>query len=74
MGINPLLRVHDKTEEEWNVKLVILSLITGAAVGIIFALFKLPIPAPPALSGIAGIVGIYIGYQLYQWALSHFIR
>ncbi|MDN4524748.1 XapX domain-containing protein [Fictibacillus fluitans] len=55
-------------------KLVMLSLITGAAVGIIFALFKLPIPAPPALSGIAGIIGIYIGYQLYQWALSHFIR
>jgi hypothetical protein len=53
MRINPPLSAQARTEEEWNVKLVILSLITGAAVG---------------------IIGIYIGYQLYQWALSHFIR
>lgn len=46
-------------------KIVALSLITGFLVGFIFALFKLPIPAPPALAGISGIVGIYLGFQLF---------
>jgi len=46
-------------------KELILSLGTGAVVGFVFALFKLPIPAPPALQGILGIVGIFLGYQLY---------
>ncbi|MDN4071540.1 MULTISPECIES: XapX domain-containing protein [Fictibacillus] len=55
-------------------KLVVLALITGAAVGLVFALFKLPIPAPPALSGIAGIVGIYLGYKMYTWLFSFFIK
>ncbi|MCK6259259.1 XapX domain-containing protein [Fictibacillus sp. WQ 8-8] len=55
-------------------KLVILALITGAAVGIVFAMLKLPIPAPPALSGIAGIVGIYLGYKIYLWAFSLFMK
>ncbi|UII55781.1 DUF1427 family protein [Cytobacillus spongiae] len=47
-------------------KLVLLSLITGFAVGFIFALFKLPIPAPPALAGITGIVGIYLGFKAFE--------
>ncbi|WP_041580800.1 XapX domain-containing protein [Bacillus sp. 1NLA3E] len=46
-------------------KIVLLSLVTGFFVGFIFALFKLPIPAPPALAGITGIVGIYLGFQLF---------
>ncbi|AGK56076.1 hypothetical protein B1NLA3E_21690 [Bacillus sp. 1NLA3E] len=40
-------------------------MVTGFFVGFIFALFKLPIPAPPALAGITGIVGIYLGFQLF---------
>ncbi len=43
----------------------ILSLLTGGVVGFIFAFLKLPIPAPPALTGILGIVGIYLGYKLF---------
>jgi XapX domain-containing protein len=46
-------------------KLVVLSLITGFLVGFIFALFKLPIPAPPALAGVVGIIGIYLGFQVF---------
>lgn len=42
----------------------ILSLLTGFMVGIVFGLFKLPIPAPNILSGILGIVGIFVGYKL----------
>ncbi|WP_017725949.1 XapX domain-containing protein [Halalkalibacterium ligniniphilum] len=46
---------------------MLLALAAGLIVGFIFALVKLPIPAPPALPGILGIVGIYLGYKLYEW-------
>ncbi|WP_077623481.1 XapX domain-containing protein [Sediminibacillus massiliensis] len=55
-------------------KEVILSLLTGAVVGFIFAWGKLPIPAPPALAGIMGIVGIYIGFKLFLWIGPFFQR
>ncbi len=48
-------------------KEILLALLTGLIVGFIFALFKLPIPAPPAVAGVAGIVGIYIGFKVYLW-------
>lgn len=47
----------------------LLSLATGVLVGIVFALVKLPIPAPPVLSGVISIAGITIGY----WIVSKFI-
>ncbi|BBW97909.1 XapX domain-containing protein [Geobacillus icigianus] len=48
-------------------KEIVLSLVTGMVVGFLFTLFRLPIPAPPALAGIAGIVGVYLGMRLFQW-------
>ena len=51
---------------------VLLSLGTGALVGLIFSLLKLPLPAPPVVAGIAGIVGIYIGSVGYQWLIERF--
>ncbi|CAG9620093.1 XapX domain-containing protein [Sutcliffiella rhizosphaerae] len=45
----------------------LLALATGMVVGFLFALFRLPIPAPPVFSGIVGIVGIYLGYRLFMW-------
>ncbi|MFT4415347.1 XapX domain-containing protein [Fredinandcohnia humi] len=48
-------------------KEVLLALLTGVIVGFLFALFKLPIPAPPALAGVTGIVGVYLGFKLFQW-------
>jgi XapX domain-containing protein len=42
------------------------SLLTGLAVGIIFSLLKFPIPAPNNLSGILGIVGIFLGMLVIQ--------
>ena len=47
-------------------KEVLLSFITGFVVGLIFSAFKLPIPAPPTLAGIMGIVGIFVGYLLWN--------
>ncbi len=40
------------------------ALAVGVIVGFIFSRLGLPIPAPPALAGLLGIVGIYLGYRL----------
>jgi XapX domain-containing protein len=58
--------------EEDKMKEVILSLLTGMIVGFLFALLRLPIPAPPALAGVTGIVGIYLGVKLFQWLAPFF--
>jgi XapX domain-containing protein len=44
-----------------------LSVLAGLIVGVVFAAIRLPIPAPPTLSGILGIVGLYLGYQAFHW-------
>jgi len=44
--------------------LIIKSILTGATVGLIFGLLKLPIPAPSALAGVLGVAGIYIGFVI----------
>lgn len=43
------------------VKEIALALLAGVIVGFIFKLIRLPLPAPPVLAGIMGIVGIYLG-------------
>lgn len=57
-----------------DIKVTILALITGFAAGFVFALFKLPIPAPPAFPGIAGIIGIFLGYKVLHWIYPLFIK
>ncbi len=47
-----------------RVKEILLTTLTGAGVGVIFALFKLPVPAPPVFAGVMGIVGLWLGYGL----------
>lgn len=42
------------------------ALFTGLLTGALFAFLRIPIPAPPELPGIMGIVGIYLGYKLIQ--------
>ncbi|SIR97138.1 XapX domain-containing protein [Natronorubrum thiooxidans] len=49
-----------------NLELILLGLLTGTLTGAFFALFDVPIPAPPELPGLMGIVGIYLGYKLVQ--------
>ena len=51
---------------------ILLALFAGALVGIVFSMIKLPLPAPPVLSGIAGIVGIYLGGSGYHWIVERF--
>jgi XapX domain-containing protein len=42
------------------------SLGTGLLVGLIFAIIKLPIPAPPVIPAVFGIFGITLGYLIFQ--------
>lgn len=53
-------------------KELILSLVAGLAVGIIFKFLKLPLPAPPVLAGVLGIVGVYLGGVLGDWIINLF--
>lgn len=43
-----------------------LALLTGLLAGGTFAFFRVPIPAPPTISGLLGIVGIYLGFKLVE--------
>ena len=43
---------------------VIKSVGTGIICGFIFGFAKLPIPAPTVFAGIAGIIGIWLGFVL----------
>ncbi|MBF7081490.1 DUF1427 family protein [Desulfallas sp. Bu1-1] len=50
---------------------IILTTLAGFVIGLIFARFKLPVPAPPTLAGVMGIVGLFLGYwaatRLFGW-------
>ncbi|OOF33041.1 XapX domain-containing protein [Salinivibrio costicola] len=51
---------------------VLLAVVAGFLVGVLFSVIKLPIPAPPVLSGVMGIVGVYLGGIGYQWIIERF--
>ncbi|WP_338324523.1 XapX domain-containing protein [Anaerobacillus alkaliphilus] len=45
---------------------IFIALVAGLIVGFIFTFLRLPIPAPPVLSEIMGIIGIFLGYKAFQ--------
>lgn len=47
--------------------LVLKALVVGIVFGLITSSFKLPIPAPPSFVGVAGIIGIWIGYMIFSF-------
>jgi XapX domain-containing protein len=49
-----------------NLAIPIFALLTGLLTGTIFAAVEAPIPAPPNVAGVLGIVGIYLGYVLVE--------
>ena len=51
-------------------KEILLSIITGFGCGIVFAAFKLPVPAPPVFAGVAGIIGLWLGYDVITKFMS----
>nr|WP_241391723.1 XapX domain-containing protein [Yersinia frederiksenii]ULG19848.1 XapX domain protein [Yersinia frederiksenii] len=52
----------------------ILATVAGLFVGIIFTLIKLPIPAPPYLPGVMGVVGVYLGSVIGSFLLTSLFR
>ncbi len=46
---------------------LVLALLTGFFAGALFSVIQIPIPAPPNLPGILGIVGIFLGYKSIEW-------
>lgn len=50
-----------------STQLTVLALLTGLVTGALFRFLNIPIPAPPELPGIMGIVGIYAGYKLIEY-------
>ena len=40
---------------------ILLSGVTGAALGAVFQLLHLPVPAPTVLAGAVGVVGVTLG-------------
>lgn len=49
---------------------IALSVLTGFGCGVVFAAFKLPVPAPPVFAGVAGIVGLWAGYAILMKVIS----
>lgn len=49
---------------------ILLSTITGFGCGLVFAIFKLPVPAPPVFAGVSGIIGLWAGYSIIISVLS----
>jgi XapX domain-containing protein len=45
---------------------VFLALLAGFLVGVIFSAIKLPLPAPPVIAGVMGIVGIFLGGEVWK--------
>lgn len=46
-----------------SILVALLALVTGFIAGATFAFVGVPIPAPPTIAGVLGIVGIYVGYK-----------
>lgn len=54
--------------EGMSTQITVLALLTGLLTGALFRFLNVPIPAPPELPGIMGIVGIFVGYKLIDYA------
>jgi len=50
-----------------NVTLTLLALLTGFLTGALFTFLGIPLPAPPELPGLVGIVGVYLGYEAVEY-------
>jgi XapX domain-containing protein len=50
-----------------SVAVTVLALLTGLVAGAFFRLFQVPIPAPPNLAGVLGIVGLFLGYRIVEY-------
>ena len=49
------------------IKISVLALLAGFFVGMLFTAIKLPLPAPPHIAGVIGILGVFLGYKCWTW-------
>lgn len=50
-----------------STQITVLALLTGLLTGALFRFLNVPIPAPPELPGIMGIIGIFLGYKVVDY-------
>lgn len=50
-----------------SIIVALLALLTGFVAGATFAFVGVPIPAPPTIAGVLGIVGIYLGFKTIEF-------
>lgn len=60
------------TPRGMDVTVSVLAFLTGLLAGAVFAYLQVPIPAPPTVSGVLGIVGIYTGFKLVEYVGAGF--
>ena len=51
-----------------------LALLAGFIVGVLFSAIRLPLPAPPMLAGLLGIVGIFLGGAAWKLIAEKFLQ
>jgi XapX domain-containing protein len=70
MDIRKNIGLKKNITKEKKMKDTLLSVLTGFGCGLVFAAFKLPVPAPPVFAGVAGIIGLWAGYAILIKVLS----
>lgn len=69
-----MFELGQKRRDALAMTTILAAIGTGLLVGLIFSAFKLPLPAPPVWAGIAGIVGIFLGGELWKTVVSRFFQ
>ncbi|MDB4435940.1 DUF1427 family protein [Akkermansiaceae bacterium] len=69
-----MFELGQKRRDALEMTTILAAIGTGLLVGLIFSAFKLPLPAPPVWAGIAGIVGIFLGGELWKAVVSRFFQ
>lgn len=54
-------------------KEIFLSILGGLVLGVVFKLFRMPLPAPPVLAGVMGVFGVYLGGKIVDWINKAFM-
>jgi XapX domain-containing protein len=44
--------------------------VLGIIIGVVTAVFKMPVPAPPVWQGVVGIVAITLAYQITNYFIG----
>ena len=62
--VHTVLSIRVGLADTMDANVTALALLTGLLTGALFRFLQIPIPAPPNLAGVMGIVGIFLGYAI----------